>query len=99
MFAYANRKATVNQTFFLWLTYIQMVQTLLLFHRATRENNWNLHMSAVCSMLPWFFAMYRVNYARYGTVYWLEMSCFDIRLTSTTFNVRNRTALLYAMPT
>ena len=77
MFSFATRKASVNGTFALWLNYIEMVQTLMLFLRATRENNWRLHLSAVRSMLPWFFAMDRVNYARYGTVYWLEMSCMD----------------------
>jgi hypothetical protein len=30
---------------------------------------------AIRSMLPWFFAYDRVNYARYLLLYWLEMSC------------------------
>eukprot|EP00794_Sanderia_malayensis_P001921 gene1921-2178_t len=54
-----------------------MVELLMLFIRATRENNWELHQSAVRSMLPWFFAMDQVNYGRYG-VYWLEMTSLDI---------------------
>ena len=45
--------------------------------RATRENNWELHLSAVRLMLPWFFVADRIHYARYGTMYWLEMSCLE----------------------
>ena len=75
--SFAQKKAEKSPTFALWLSYIQMVQVLLLFIRATRENNWDLHLSAVRSMLPWFFAADRVHHARYGTAYWLEMSCLD----------------------
>ena len=66
---FAKSEAQKKPTFGLWLTYIEMVQLLLMFLRATRENNWDLHLSAVRSMLPWFFATDRVHYARYGTVY------------------------------
>jgi hypothetical protein len=52
-----------------------MVQQLLLFVRATRTTDWDLHLSAIRSMLPWFFAYDRVNYARYLPLSWLEMSC------------------------
>jgi hypothetical protein len=50
-----------------------MVQTLLAFMRVTRTGNWTLHVAALRAMLPWFFAFERVNYSRYGTVYWMEM--------------------------
>ena len=72
---FAKSEAEKKPTFALWLNYIQMVEVLLMFLRATRENHWDLHLSAVRSMLPWFFATDRVHYARYGTVYWLEMLC------------------------
>ena len=52
---YVNEKASTNNTMAVWLVYMEMVQTLLIFIRATRENNWELHLSAVRSMLPWFF--------------------------------------------
>ena len=68
---FAKSEAEKKPTFGLWLNYIQMVEVLLMFLRATRENNWDLHLSAVRSMLPWFFATDRVHYARYGTVYML----------------------------
>ena len=74
---YVNEKASTNNTMAMWLVYKEMVQTLLIFIRATRENNWELHLSAVRSMLPWFFVADHVNYARYGSIYWLEMICMD----------------------
>ena len=57
-----------NRTMAYWLLYIEMVQILPLFIRATRENDWQLHLIAVRSMLPWFFAADRVNYARFGSM-------------------------------
>lgn len=73
--AYVSRGNSASKTFALWSSYIEMVQLLLLFVRATRTTDWDLHLSAIRSMLPWFFAYDRVNYARYLPLYWLEMSC------------------------
>ena len=72
---YVAKRKEENPTFALWSTYIDVVQLLLLFIRATRTSDWNLHLSALRSMLPWFFATDRVNYSRYASCYWLEMSC------------------------
>eukprot|EP00794_Sanderia_malayensis_P013136 gene13136-14488_t len=77
LFIFANSQASKYPTFALWMTYIEMVQILLLFLRATRSNDWDLHLSAVRSMLPWFFVTDRVHYSTYGTAYWLEMSCIE----------------------
>ena len=74
---FAKSEAEKKPTFALWLNYIQMVEVLLLFLRATRENGWDLHLSAVRSTLPWFFESDRVHYARHGTAYWLEMLCME----------------------
>ena len=68
---------TSNKTFQFWSTYISMVEDLLLFLRGTREANWSLHLSSVRSILPWFFAYDGINYARYLSAYWLEMSCLE----------------------
>lgn len=66
-----------HPTFALWMLYIEMVQLLLLFIRATRESDWFLHLSTIRSMLPWFFVADRVHYSRYASVYWTEMSCLQ----------------------
>ena len=50
---FGRSQSAINPTFAFWLMYIKMVQILLLFIRATRENNLELHLSAVRLMLPW----------------------------------------------
>lgn len=82
---FAKSEAEKKPTFALWLNYIQMVEVLLMFLQATRKNDWDLHLSAVRSMLPWFFATDRVHYARYGTAYRLEMLCIETSHPGTTY--------------
>lgn len=37
------------------------------------SGNWSLHLGCVKAMLPWYFALDRMNYARYLSVYLSEM--------------------------
>ena len=61
-----------------WMSYLDMVGRILLaLLRSSREGNWELHMAAVRSMIPWCFAYDRQNYARYLSVYYVEMSQFS----------------------
>ena len=66
-----NLKDNVNFKF--WWGYIQMVQILLLFTRAHRDGNWELHLYAFQAMLPYFMRYNHTNYARWGTIYISEM--------------------------
>ena len=50
-----------------------MVHLLLIFLRATRESDWNLHLASIRLMMPWFFSYDRTNYARFLPAYWMEM--------------------------
>ncbi|XP_072162941.1 LOW QUALITY PROTEIN: uncharacterized protein [Diadema setosum] len=63
-----------DATFNFWSSYLEMVENVLLFIRATREGDWQLHLASVRALLPWMFAYDRTNYARYLPVYWMEMS-------------------------
>ncbi|CAB3981118.1 Hypothetical predicted protein [Paramuricea clavata] len=74
---FVEKRSEENPTFALWSKYIDMVQLLLLYIRATRTSNWELHLSSLRSMIPWFFATDRVNYSRYAPCYWLEMLCLE----------------------
>ena len=74
---FVEKRSEENPTFALWSKYIDMVQLLLLYIRATRTSNWKLHLSSLQSMIPWFFATDRVNYSRFAPCYWLEMLCLD----------------------
>lgn len=57
-----------------WVSYFDMVEVLLGLLRASREGNWELHLSSIRKMLPWCFAYDHINYARYLSSYLQEMS-------------------------
>lgn len=61
-----------------WMSYIDMVETLLHMIRSSREGNWLLHLYAIRAVLPWCFAYDRINYSRYLSVYYAEMSSLSI---------------------
>lgn len=69
---YLRHGSTVLAKF--WMSYIDMVDILLNLLRASREGNWNLHLSAIHSLIPWCFAYDHVNYARYLSYYYAEMT-------------------------
>ena len=50
-----------------------MVSTILLFIRADRAGDWNLHLSSFKEMLPLMMLYDHINYARWGAVYLLDM--------------------------
>ena len=49
--------------------YLKMYEVLLLFLRATRQGNWNLHLSSLELMIPYFFVHDLQNYSRLMPVY------------------------------
>ena len=71
--AFVEEQSAGNQNFQFWSTYIDMVQNLLHFIRASRQGNWPLHLSCIYNMLPWMFAYNRTNYSRYLPAYYIEM--------------------------
>jgi hypothetical protein len=60
-------RANESRTAKLWVDcLIKPVLLMMMFVRAGREADWVLHMLAVSSMMPYFFAAGHINYARYG---------------------------------
>ena len=53
--------------------YMRMFEVLLLFNRASREENWKLHLTSLNSMIPYFFSHDQLNYARYTPLYLATM--------------------------
>ena len=51
------------------MSYVNMVETMLQLIRASREQNWNLHLSAIRAMIPWYFAYDKLNYTCYLEAY------------------------------
>lgn len=70
---FVQNERAKSPVFDFWSSYIDMVQTLLLSLRATREGNWLLHLSSCKEMAVWFHAYDRINYERYLPAYILEM--------------------------
>ena len=57
------------------MSYIDMVEDILIgLLRASCEGNWNLHLHAVRNMIPWRFAYDKLNYARYMSPYYAQMT-------------------------
>ena len=50
-----------------------MVEILLCYIRAEREGGWNLHLESVAQMIPYFFAYDHINYARWASMYLIDM--------------------------
>ena len=58
-----------------WMSYVDMVEDVVLgLLRASREGNWMLHLNAIQTMIPWCFAYDKVNYARYLSPYFAQMT-------------------------
>ena len=55
-----------------------MFEILIHLIRSSREGNWLLHLYAIRAVLPWCFAYDRINYTRYLSVYYAEMSRLSI---------------------
>ena len=56
-----------------WQWYLDTVDLLLCFVRATCEEDWKLHLTCIQNMIPWFHAYDYYNYARYASLYWCQM--------------------------
>ncbi len=57
-----------------WISYVDMVETILGFIRAAREGNWLLHLSCVLKLIMWSFANDKLNYAWYLPIYYAQMT-------------------------
>jgi len=67
------QRSEENVTFKFSWNYMQMVFILIMFTRAQREGIWDLHLHSFRYMLPYFFRYDHLNYARWGSVYIVEM--------------------------
>ena len=52
---------------------MKMFEVLLLFIRASREENWELHLSSLELMIPYFFLHDQLHYARFTPLYIAKM--------------------------
>ena len=59
-----------------WMSYVDMVKALRGLLRASREGDWELHLSSICEIVLWCLAYDNLNYAGYLSAYLHEMSHF-----------------------
>jgi len=57
-----------------WLSYLDMVEILVGFVRASIGGHWLLHLASIRVMISWCFAYERQNYARHLTYYYAQMT-------------------------
>ena len=57
---------------FAW-DYMKFVMCILMFIRASREGDWNLHLESLKALAKYFFPHDRLNYARMVPLYLAQM--------------------------
>lgn len=70
----------------LWILYLRMVTLLKHFIQAERSGNWNLHLTTIKKMLPFFHAAGHFSYAKSATLYLQDMLNLANVLTPEEFN-------------
>lgn len=73
--------ANTSRTARLWLQYFEQVSLVLQFIRAERTGNWNLHISTVIKMLPYFHAAGHLLYAKSAHLYAQQMTDLEHRMS------------------
>ena len=56
-----------------WISYIDIMNIILNLIYATRIGDWLLYINSLKELLPWVFAYDRTNYARYLSVFLMDM--------------------------
>lgn len=74
-------EASKSRTAALWCQYIEMVQIMLMYVRAERMGDWQLHLYSVQCMLPILHAAGRNHYAKSAHAYLQLMLELETRMT------------------
>ena len=65
--------------FLYWLLTLQFEMTLLVFVRACRTSDFEMYTKSLEEMVRWFFRLDHQNYARWGTVHWIDLQELKVR--------------------
>lgn len=63
-----------------WLTVLNMELLLLIFVRSLREGNFQLYLSSLSAIAPWFFVLDHTHYARWLPVHIRDMTTLHVRI-------------------
>ena len=70
---------TNGDLFAFWMSYIQLVGDVILgLIRASQEGSWQLRLFAIRQIIPWCFAYDKMNYARYLSAYYAQMTTLEV---------------------
>ena len=64
------RKGKLGETAKFWLTYLDLMHFQNMIRLAVQENNIDMLIDSWKYFLPWYFALNKTNYARYGSYYY-----------------------------
>ena len=63
------RAGNAGQTAKFWMLYLDLMQTQSMAHQAVQENDMDMLIAAWMKFIPMYFALNKMNYARYGSYY------------------------------
>ena len=72
--SWLSLKSEESEMCFLWRIIFEIEIEILLFVRSIREGNFNLYLQSLYSLLKYYFALDRYNYARWAMVYWFDIA-------------------------
>ena len=67
------RNGSLGKTAVFWINYMDIFWLLPTYIRATKENNYDLHLNTLFELCPLFFAYNHQNYSRYIPAYLITM--------------------------
>ena len=73
------RSGEFGKTAQFWMTYLDLIRVQHYAHTAVQENNFQLRLYAWQFFLPYYFALNKTNYARYGSYYVEAMKSIEER--------------------
>ena len=73
------RNGKLGKTAQFWMMYIDLMELQQLAHTSIQTNDYDMRLYAWENILPYYFALNKVNYARYGTCYLETLKQIDIR--------------------
>jgi len=77
--------ATQGRTGMLWIEYLKQVSVIRRFIRAERTGDWDLHLHAVCEMIPLFHAAGHLAYAKSAHLYLDQMKDLESVMSAEQF--------------
>ena len=69
-----DKRCVNSEMFYYWRIILQLEIEMLIFIRSFREGNFQLYFESLLSLLKWYFAIDKYNYARWATVHWFDLA-------------------------